>query len=694
MRRVVQHLRRAALADNAEALSDDHLLECFIARQDEAAFEALVRRYGQLVFGVCKRILRHHEDAEDAFQATFLILARKAKSLRARDLLGNWLYGVAYRTSLRTRAMTARRRKKEQRAARSSACMEPPQDDAAALLDEELNRLAERYRLPVILCDLQGTSRKAVADDLGIPLGTLSSRLAFARKRLALRLSRRGVTLGVVAAVSVPPGLAHSTAQAAMSFAAGKAAGLLSAQALCIAEGVLKAMYVLKLGKALTIAVGILVLLSTSRQLVLPSSAEEPPAPRSSAPPAPATVAQAGPRVTEVIDQALQAANDIEDGQWKAWMLEIIGKVQAKAGQKEEALRTLRKAIEVAKTLPVPRNHHTLHGIAGAQAEAGAAKEAKETAEAIEQEDSRDYGISNISVAQANAGDFKGALESSQAVGADRLKGQALWHLAEEQAKAGQFKEALETAESIANTPSRALAFAFIARAQYRKGERAGALKSLQEALKIAEPLQDPEGGNVGSPTLGQIAAVQARLGDVQEARKLAHSIQPEVWKSSALTLVAEAQADAGDFEGALGTAGGIQSSYQQGDAFTRIVTRQLQAGKKDDAQMTADAIVHPSWRVSALRELGKDHARRGDHEAATKAFQRAQELANDIQDDEHAGNQRNAALASLAQARAEAGQAREALAWAAQQTEPLLRCQAFLCVAQGLAARAAAKQR
>src|SRR5262249_18368629 len=153
-----------------------HLLECFHARRDEAAFEELVRRHGPMVLGVCRRVLGNHHDAEDAFQATFLVLARKGASLRTRQLVGNWLHGVAYRTALRAKAMIAGRQRHEQRA-REFARPEPPADDGwqelLPVLDWELDQLPERYRVALVLCDLEGVTRREAARQLGVPEGTL-----------------------------------------------------------------------------------------------------------------------------------------------------------------------------------------------------------------------------------------------------------------------------------------------------------------------------------------------------------------------------------------------------------------------------------------------------------------------------------------------------------------------------------------
>jgi len=230
---VISHLRKLALRCRGHDVTDSQLLEHFHVRQDEGAFQELVHRHGPMVFGVCRRVLCNHHDAEDAFQATFLVLARKGAALRARELVGNWLYGVAYRTALRAKAMNTRRQKHEQRA-RQLASPKPPSDDGwqelLPLLDRELNGLPERYRVALILCDLEGVSRRAAARQLGVAEGTLSGRLTRARRLLARRLGRYGLApsgaLALVlsqkaASAHVPTSLAASTARAAVLVARG-----------------------------------------------------------------------------------------------------------------------------------------------------------------------------------------------------------------------------------------------------------------------------------------------------------------------------------------------------------------------------------------------------------------------------------------------------------------------------------------
>jgi RNA polymerase sigma-70 factor (ECF subfamily) len=242
------------IQQTAGGLADDRLLERFLARRDEDAFAALVRRHGPMVLGVCRRVLRNHHDAEDAFQATFLVLARRAATLRPRPSVGPWLYGVAYRTALGAAVGLARRQARERQVRDMPhphvTPAEPP--DWRPLLDRELSRLSEKYRAAVVLCDLEGKSRKEAARLLGVPESTLTNRLARARVQLARRLRGRGVGLTVAAlaaalaadtaSAEVPAVLLRGTARAA----AGQVTAA-SAPAVLLMKGVMQAMLMRKL---------------------------------------------------------------------------------------------------------------------------------------------------------------------------------------------------------------------------------------------------------------------------------------------------------------------------------------------------------------------------------------------------------------------------------------------------------------
>jgi RNA polymerase sigma factor (sigma-70 family) len=250
-------------------LTDGQLLERFASRGGEAAelaFAALVERHGPMVMRVCRHALGDLNDAEDSFQATFLILVKKARSLWVRDSLGPWLHRVAHRVATRSRLSAARLREHEQRAAAvrpTLVCERGDWDEILSLLHEEIDRLPERYRVPVVLCDLQGVTHEKAARHLGWPVGTVKSRLGRARELLRGRLYRRGLGLpaglrlcekglgGAFRAVKVvlPGTLVESTVRAAAPIAAGKALaiGVISSRVAILIEGVLKTMVVTKL---------------------------------------------------------------------------------------------------------------------------------------------------------------------------------------------------------------------------------------------------------------------------------------------------------------------------------------------------------------------------------------------------------------------------------------------------------------
>jgi RNA polymerase sigma factor (sigma-70 family) len=257
---VFQQLQRAG-----DAVSDAQLLTRFIASRDEPSFAALVRRHGPMVLGVCRRVLGDFHHAEDAFQATFLVLARKAASVVKRESLSSWLHGVAYHTALRASAAIGRRRAMERQVeAMPERPVEPqPTRDWLPLLDQELSRLPEKYRAAIVLCDLEGCPRREAARQLGIKEGTLSSRLAGGRQLLARRLTGCGVALsgaalaGSLVRGSVSAALVNSTAQAAALVAAGHLAAVSTPAAVLMRE-VMKTMLL----KRLRLVLGGVVLLA------------------------------------------------------------------------------------------------------------------------------------------------------------------------------------------------------------------------------------------------------------------------------------------------------------------------------------------------------------------------------------------------------------------------------------------------
>jgi RNA polymerase sigma-70 factor (ECF subfamily) len=227
-----------------ERESDGQLLERFITCRDETAFSDLVHRYAGLVLGVCLRVLGDSHQAEDAFQATFLVLVRRAKNLDRSGPLGNWLYAVAFRTATKARMIAARRRARERQSMYSST--EPytienqAWDDLRPILDQELSQLPGKYRAPLVLCYLEGKTQQEAAQELGWPSGSMSRRMNRARQLLRDRLKKRGLANSLALAMLfwlmqqkataavVSPALVESTIKVALACAAGKTLGLMN----------------------------------------------------------------------------------------------------------------------------------------------------------------------------------------------------------------------------------------------------------------------------------------------------------------------------------------------------------------------------------------------------------------------------------------------------------------------------------
>lgn len=322
----IQHGLRGAVARcDAGDRSDAQFLDRFIRAGDEAAFELLVWRHRRLVLGVCRRILGDYHDAEDAFQATFLTLARKAESIGRRESLAPWLYQVAYRT-----ALTARSRLRPATAADLTAVPSPADHtqeadlrDLGAALDDEVNRLPAGYRAAVVLCYLQGKTYREAGAELGLPLGTVSAHLTRARELLRDALARRGVAVPATALVGALCGhataagksasLVDRTVQIALSGPEGwgATAGLASSRAAVLSKGVLKTMALTKLKAAAVVSAGVLLAAVAVGAVVYYGTGQvpHPDQPQVGAPPAP-TIAERF--------QAIKAACQADGDRWNA----------------------------------------------------------------------------------------------------------------------------------------------------------------------------------------------------------------------------------------------------------------------------------------------------------------------------------------------------------------------------------------
>jgi RNA polymerase sigma factor (sigma-70 family) len=288
-RLAISDLSRIFEGESIAGLSEWQLLERYLECRDETAFEALVIRHGPMVLGVCRRVLGFSPDADDAFQATFLILVRRARDLGPRDAIGPWLYGVATRVAARARTQAARRRRFEAVPLqfpvldRGGAAVDP---DLVEILDMELSRLPGKYRSPLVLCYLEGRTHEEAARDLQWPVGTVKGRLARARDLLRSRLARRGFSpsMGVIGVMSSPDlsmildrSLVERTVGASAKLAAGQAVAHVGSQSITsLVEGVLATMFSSKIKWAAMVAMATGITFTTAAVLGRQAPTEEP----------------------------------------------------------------------------------------------------------------------------------------------------------------------------------------------------------------------------------------------------------------------------------------------------------------------------------------------------------------------------------------------------------------------------------
>jgi len=272
---VLRHLQGVITAKVSDDASDAELLERFIASHKEMAFQALLARHGRMVLQVCHRTGGNEHDAEDVFQATFLLLARKARSIRKRESVASWLHGVARRLALAAKGKQERRRACERRAINMRTNSKQPREawrDLQTTLDAALREVPETYRAPLLLCYLEGKTQEEAARQLGCPLGTIRSRIARGRSRLRKMLERRGLCLSAtalssallvssVSSAAIPSTMIHATARAALAYAKGTAASaLVSVQAASLLEKGLQAVAIakVKLASGIILLIGAL----------------------------------------------------------------------------------------------------------------------------------------------------------------------------------------------------------------------------------------------------------------------------------------------------------------------------------------------------------------------------------------------------------------------------------------------------
>jgi RNA polymerase sigma factor (sigma-70 family) len=565
---------------SGETQGDGELLRAFVLRREPAAFAALVRRHGPMVLGVCRRILRHFQDAEDAFQATFLVLARRAATVVPRERVGNWLYGVAYRTALEAKRMQARRRARETQVRDlpdAAPAVQAPAPDLQVVLDHELSRLPDKLRLPLVLCDLEGRTRREVARQLGIPDGTLSNRLAAGRRKLAKRLAARGVTLSTLAlaatltraAEAVHPNLAASTVHAALATDSVTGAAAVSANVLILTEGVIKTMYVAKL-KSLAVAFLAVILALGVGVWAGQAAVSTPPALGSTQPPIDPAAAQPQKKDLEpkaVLELAVKAATAIQatkddDLRRKVNILTSIAIDQAKNKEHAAATATFKLALESAAAIKAELARADAQAHVGFyQANAGLIAEAQKTVDAIvvkeeknaaEAQNHRSRVLVEMVSHLANKGQIKEAAKIAEAIpervikfkkkGEEKeqeyrdsmMKETALKYLVEGQLKAGEVAGALKTARTIQGN-QRLWTLYDVAIALSRTDKEA-AIKLVGELRKDMEAAKSPMDSKRADYTF--LANLQAAIGDAEGALAWIKELKSEEDRAEALFAV------------------------------------------------------------------------------------------------------------------------------------------------------------
>jgi RNA polymerase sigma factor (sigma-70 family) len=617
-------------------LSDGQLLERFATDPDEAAelaFSALVERHGPLVWRVCLAILRDEHEAEDAFQATFLVLVRKARSLWVRDSLGHWLHQVACRTACCLRARVLRRRKLDRRHSDraptgSIDAQIPPDADRDAAIHEELNRLPAKYRLPVVLCDLEGHTHQQAARSLGWPIGTVKSRQARGRSLLRDRLTRRGMGLAIAGALieslshpavaEITQAIARRTVNAAMRQAGRLLAGAaVSTSVLTLTQGVLRAMLWIKIRwlAIATLAIGISsggAIVAMRGPLRPEGTNGEPVANRTGAAAQPEPSKPVPPENVPLrltLDEAVKAAQAIEDPSARRLALIRIATAQAALDDLASARATARLARQSADRITSEMNRHFgLHRVAKLQAKLGDVESARQIFDQLIREANAKAPWDRMSLLGAVAMEqnesglradahetLKKAIDDADKIVAENSKGDIYFNIVFAQCQIGDFDGVLRIVESLQGklANDRQTYLQYLAR-DCDKAGAAEARKILAKALELSKaiPYVYPRGG-----TQKLIAQALARNGDIPGA----------LAASKMIGQLEEAPAKGGLFA--------FLNGRQQ---------RERELRRRDDEEL-ARGLRHEVADVLAV--VAVEQAKAGDRAAAKQNFREAMDL-------------------------------------------------------------------
>jgi RNA polymerase sigma factor (sigma-70 family) len=681
---VPTHFRTLFATGPIGDLSDGALLERFLAARDEAAFEALLLRHGPMVLHVCRGKLVDPDEIDDAFQTVFLILLRRAGSIRSRASVASWLFGVATRVSERIRVDASRRRRIE----RNAAEVRPPEaaissDDHAeslGLLHEELDRLPARYREALVLYYLEGLTCEAAAATLRRPVGTVKARLSRARGILKQRLTRRGVALPAgllgagafsetASAAAVSTGLLNATIATAVRFRARPEC--VPVRVLSLVKRVLMMMFLQKLKLAAILLVPVVLLAGTvllgsassGRARTAESRLEEEPQSPPAKPAAPSdAMFHSSDPVDRALRDALPPALSTADPYRFTFALIGLAKGRSAAGDHDAALATVRLADQIARTVKNP--HHCKHAvmrIAVARGRIGDKAPARAALEAFAREAEGLTGQARIdlmstvidSLDEAGFTDeakarLKAELAIVEAIGDERFKEGGVYRLLFNQINLGDFEGALRAAEQYTDKKSNYRASLLGDVVRYRGARGAAPRKIVERARELAQEVTYPYPRAMAEC---EIAAALAREGDIAGALALARglgkgygglfadSIRDEA--IAPLAQIALVQHRAGDRAGAKATLQEALAVAQESNGrnngilyerLRKVLDAQREIGDVTRAKATADFITESNFeRTLALASLSRAQARSNDLAAARATLREAQELAREV---------------------------------------------------------------
>lgn len=692
----LSRLTRSMAAETLGHQSDRQLVEQLLAERDDAAFETVVRRHGFMVYRVCRRILEREQDAEDAFQATFLVLAKNLHTVRKYSSLASWLHGVAHRVAIKSKAQAAIRRRHE----RSAVNRNVPRDadswpKMCAVLDTELAKLPEKWRQPLILCYLEGCTQDEASRQLGCSKNTLRRRLEAARTALAQRLIRRGLAWQAAFTALLFTDCAHSAIiPSKLVFMAVEGASAVSdgrpipAKYAVLTEGAMKSMMTWQLK---CVSVLFLVFMAMGVGVRLPAhqkTADDPIAEREPCPPAKPTKPSAQtvtvhPKLTEVLERALKETSELVDPMRRVLAFRFIAEAQAGAGLRQDALATLQMALdaefrEKGDIGKMPKDNR-LWLIAECRAKLGDIKSALETVELVS-ELNYTVALGEVAAAFARAGDVKNALETVnllQGEKADKARDEALKFIAEAQVRAGDIKSAVKTADRIgADTSARVWSVAAIAVGEFKAGNREAAIQHL-------ELLTKPQNGPFAT---AKVAEAQTLMGMVDAAEKTVSAMEPGKLRDYARLRMASSLAARGDIEKARNNAGVITDSIMKGEAQLEIVLALIRAKELPSAVDVAGHIDNGRLHCDALVEVAKAQAAAKGMDTAKKTLDEAYRLADLLEDEAQRSSVREFALSSVIGARAATGDLPGSLEAADKQVDSWVRTLAYIRVAEALA--------